>query len=195
MLNLLNLYFIGSINFKTALEDVNTRKLFTIHSVFLFLMICWTFGSWCRVQIFKRQNSVNLWKYRYRLLHYTYTTNVCFCSNIFFLSDITWWLLTKQPGPTFLLLGSTLSRPWSSTHCSPHLVPVTPSCWPSPCRSCPPSWRMLQSPPTGSTPPTSTSMSSGPQSTCSTGSRGTRKPFIFLATFGQGLEEILWKWL
>ena len=37
-----------------------------MHSVFLFLMICWTFGSWCRVQIFKRQNSVNLWKYRYR---------------------------------------------------------------------------------------------------------------------------------
>ena len=68
MLNLMNLYFLGSINFKTALEDVNTRKLFTIHSVFLFLMICWTFGSWCRVQIFKRQNSVNLWKYRYRFI-------------------------------------------------------------------------------------------------------------------------------
>ena len=39
-------------------------------------MICWTFGSWCRVQIFKRQNSVNLWKYRYRLLHYTWDTNI-----------------------------------------------------------------------------------------------------------------------
>ena len=90
MLNLLNLYFIGSINFKTALEDFNTRKLFTLHSVFLFLMICWTFGSWCRVQIFKRQNSVNLWKYRYRLLIYTNTTFMCICSNIFFLSDITW---------------------------------------------------------------------------------------------------------
>ena len=57
----------GSINFETALENVKTRKLFMLHSVFLFLMICWTFGSWCRVQIFKRQNSVNLWKYRYRL--------------------------------------------------------------------------------------------------------------------------------
>ena len=62
----------GSINFKTALENVKTRKLFMLHSVFLFLMICWTFGSWCRVQIFKRQNSVNLWKYRYRLYHSEY---------------------------------------------------------------------------------------------------------------------------
>ena len=57
---------LGSINIKTALENVKTWKLFMLQSIFLFLMICWTFGSWCRVQIFKRQNSVNLWKYRYR---------------------------------------------------------------------------------------------------------------------------------
>ena len=110
-------------------------------------------------------------------------------------TDITWWLLTKRPGPTSLLLANTLSRLWSSIPCQLLFVPGTLLYWPSPCCFSPPSWRTSLSPPTGSTPPTSTSMSSGPQSTCSTGSRGTRKHFILVATFGPGLEEILWKWL
>lgn len=183
----------GSINFETALENVKTRKLFMLHSVFLFLMICWTFGSWCRVQIFKRQNSVNLWKYRYRLYFFNDVSLSSFWIHLWILfvsSDITWWRSTRRLGLTSLWLVFTLSRPWRSTPCSPHSALGDPSCCTSSWSASPPSSRTSPSQPTGFAPPTSTLTSSGPRSTCSTGLRGTRKLFILLATFGLALEEI-----
>ena len=207
----------GSINFKTALENVQTRKLFMLHSVFLFLMICWTFGSWCRVQIFKRQNSVNLWKYRYRYTgcsmmpcdispkrvswhHMLFLCDLLLCCisiiNVYLpTSGIIWWRLTKRPGPISLLSGFTLSRPWPSTLYSPHSAPETHFCFTLSLSASPSFWRTSPFQPFGSIPHTSILMSSGPQLMYSTGLRGTRKPFTLQPTFGLVLEEISWKWL
>ena len=108
----------------------------------------------------------------------------------FVSSDITWWRSTRRLGLTSLWLVFTLSRPWPSTPCSRHSALVDPSCCTSSWSASPPSSRTSPSQPTGFAPPTSTLTSSGPRSTCSTGLRGTRKLFIWQATFGLALEEI-----